>query len=91
MSCPVLPILSVIGCMAQNTSISLGDHFADFISREVESGKYGSVSVVVRAGLCLLEDQERHLATLRSTLIAGESSGAPGMFDFEALIASKMS
>ncbi|WP_324650611.1 type II toxin-antitoxin system ParD family antitoxin [Georgenia sp. H159] len=37
--------------MARNTSISLADHFADFLSREVSSGRYRSASEVVRAGL----------------------------------------
>ena len=37
--------------MAQNTSISLDDHFVDFLSREVSSGRYRSASEVVRAGL----------------------------------------
>ncbi|MEV8254724.1 type II toxin-antitoxin system ParD family antitoxin [Rhodoglobus sp. NPDC076762] len=36
--------------MAHNTSISLDDHFADFLSREVETGRYRSVSEVVCEG-----------------------------------------
>lgn len=56
--------------MAQNTAIRLDDHFAGFLSREVETGRYRSASEVVRAGLRLLEDQEAHVATLRATLTA---------------------
>ena len=41
--------------MSRNTSISLGDHFADFIDASVAEGRYGSASDVVRAGLRLLE------------------------------------
>lgn len=77
--------------MAQNTSISLDEHFADFLSREVASGRYRSASEVVRAGLRLLEDQETHLAALRGALVAGEESGAPQAFDFDAFIAAKKS
>ena len=75
--------------MAQNTSISLDNHFADFISHEVSSGRYRSASEVVRAGLRLLEDQETRLAALRAALVAGEESGAPEPFDFDAFVAAK--
>ncbi len=75
--------------MAQNTSISLDDHFMDFLSREVSSGRYRSASEVVRAGLRLLEDQETQLAALRSALIAGETSGEAEPFDFDGFVAAK--
>jgi len=77
--------------MAQNTSISLDAHFSDFLSHEVASGRYRSASEVVRAGLRLLEDQETQLAALRAALIAGEASGTPEPFDFDAFIAAKKS
>ncbi|MGC4932562.1 type II toxin-antitoxin system ParD family antitoxin [Gordonia sp. DT30] len=77
--------------MAQNTSISLDAHFSDFLSREVASGRYRSASEVVRAGLRLLEDRETQLAALHSALVAGEESGAPEDFDFDAFIAAKKS
>jgi antitoxin ParD1/3/4 len=77
--------------MAQNTSISLDDHFVDFLSREVGSGRYRSASEVVRAGLRLLEDQETQMAALRAALVDGETSGAPEDFDFDAFIAAKKS
>ena len=35
--------------MGKNTSISLGNHFEDFIREEVNSGRYGSVSEVIRS------------------------------------------
>jgi antitoxin ParD1/3/4 len=63
--------------MVQNTSVSLDAHFADFLSREVASGRRRSGSEVVRAGLRLLEDHETHLARLRAALVAGEDSGTP--------------
>lgn len=75
--------------MAQNTSVSLGDHFADFISTQVNAGRYNSASDVVRAGLRLLEEHEAKVHALREALIAGEVSGTPTSFDFEAFIAKK--
>ncbi len=77
--------------MAQNTSISLDDHFSDFLSREVSSGRYRSASEVVRAGLRLLEDQETQMAALRNALVAGEQSGEAEVFDFDAFVTAKKS
>ena len=75
--------------MAHNTSISLDGHFTEFLSREVTSGRFRSVSEVVRAGLRLLEDQETQLAALRAALVEGENSGEPEEFDFDAFVAAK--
>ncbi|MBV1920815.1 MAG: type II toxin-antitoxin system ParD family antitoxin [Pseudomonadales bacterium] len=61
--------------MAKNTSITLGDHFDGFIAGQVESGRFGSASEVVRAGLRLLENSETKLETLRRLLDEGEKSG----------------
>lgn len=77
--------------VAQNTSISLDDHFAEFLSRQVSSGRYRSSSEVVRAGLRLLEDRETRLAALRAALVEGEECGEPEPFDFDAFIAAKKS
>ena len=75
--------------MARNTSISLGDHFASFVDRQVEGGRYGSASDVVRAGLRLLEEHEAKLAALRSALVEGENSGPSTAFDVDDFIARK--
>lgn len=75
--------------MAQNTSISLDDHFADFLAEQLATGRYRSASEVVRAGLRLLEDRETQMSALRAALVEGEESGDPESFDFEAFIAAK--
>ncbi|WP_442581319.1 type II toxin-antitoxin system ParD family antitoxin [Mesorhizobium sp. ASY16-5R] len=72
--------------MARNTSISLGDHFADFIDTQVQTGRYGSASDVVRAGLRLLEEHEAKVKALRDALIAGEEAGTPRPFDSDAFL-----
>ena len=58
--------------MARNTSVTLGNHFTGFISDQV------------RAGLRLLEEREAKIKALQDALIAGEQSGEPRAFDFEA-------
>lgn len=72
--------------MARNTSISLGDHFDQFIAGQVDSGRYGSASEVVRAGLRLLETNESKLDVLRNALVAGEKSGRAN-YSYESLVA----
>ncbi len=67
--------------MGKNTSISLGDYFENFINNEIKSGRYGSVSEVIRTALRLLESEERKLNDLRNALIAGEQSGFVEDFD----------
>lgn len=75
--------------MARNTSMSLGDHFASFIDTQVQAGRYGSASDVVRAGLRLLEEHETKVKALQDALVAGEQSGEPQPFDFEGFKARK--
>ena len=61
--------------MAKNTSITLGEHFDSFIASQIQSGRYGSASEVIRSALRLLENQETKLNTLRHLLVEGEESG----------------
>jgi len=72
--------------MARNTSITLGNHFDDFISRQVGDGRFGSASEVVRAGLRLLEENETKLELLREALHDGEQSGFVN-YSYDSLVA----
>jgi antitoxin ParD1/3/4 len=68
--------------MAKSTSISLGD-FDGFISEQIESGRYGSASEVVRASLRLLEEREQRIRALDHALIGGERSGDADDLDID--------
>jgi antitoxin ParD1/3/4 len=61
------------------TSVALSSHFETFVREQVASGRYNNVSEVVRAGLRLLEDEEKlrdlTLAQLRGAIVAGLESG----------------
>ena len=70
--------------MGKNTSISLGNHFEQFINNEIESGRYGSVSEVIRTALRLLESEEKKLNEVRNALVVGEESGWVEQFHDEA-------
>ncbi|EGR3970613.1 type II toxin-antitoxin system ParD family antitoxin [Vibrio cholerae] len=71
--------------MAKNTSITLGEHFDGFISKQIQSGRYGSASEVIRSALRLLETQETRMNTLRQLLVEGEESGMAD-YDLDSFI-----
>ncbi|MEA3495579.1 MAG: type II toxin-antitoxin system ParD family antitoxin [Bacteroidota bacterium] len=67
--------------MAKNTSIFLGDYFDNFINHQIESGKYSSVSEVVRTALRMFEHEESKKTELIKELKKGEKSGFIKDFD----------
>ncbi len=67
--------------MGKNTSISLGKHFEEFINDEVKSGRYSSVSEVIRSALRMLEREEKKERELIKALELGEQSGFVENFD----------
>ena len=73
--------------MPRNTSVVLSDHFNEFITKAVESGRYNSASDVVRAGLRMLEAEEEKLQRLRAELQKGIDSGFIEDFDFDEFLA----
>jgi antitoxin ParD1/3/4 len=75
--------------MAQTKTqtLSLGEHWNDFINALVTQGRYASASELVRDGLRLLEEKEANskLEALRQALIDGEDSGDAGILNMEAV------
>jgi len=67
--------------MARNTSILLGEHFEEFISNKISSGKYNSASEVIRTALRLLESEEQKMKDISKALAQGEKSGLEKNFD----------
>jgi antitoxin ParD1/3/4 len=72
--------------MRKNTSVALGDHFENFVSAKVKTGKYSSASEVIRTALRLLEDQEEKKSILLKALMYGVESGMVEDFDPETLL-----
>jgi antitoxin ParD1/3/4 len=71
--------------MAKNTSVTLGDHFDQLINQQLNTGRYGSASEIVRAGLRVLEDQEAKILNIRNMLIQAEQSGVAD-YSYENLL-----
>lgn len=67
--------------MGRNTSISLGNHFENFIENTISDGRFNNASEVVRAGLRLLEEEENRVIALRKAIQEGIDSGIA--HDFE--------
>ncbi len=83
----IIPIIGTFmkrNFMARNTSILLGEHFEDFISTKVTSGRYNSASEVIRTALRLLEAEELKTKSLNKALLQGEKSGFTKDFDPKA-------
>jgi antitoxin ParD1/3/4 len=61
--------------MARNTSILIGEYYESFIKRQIATGKYNSVSEVVRTALRLFEQEEIQTKSVIAELEIGEKSG----------------
>ena len=61
--------------MSKNTSITLGDYFENIIHKSIKSGRYSSASEVVRAGLRMIDEDEKKIQNLVSAIEDGENSG----------------
>ena len=81
--------------MNKNTSISLGNHFDQFIQNSISEGRFKNASEIIRAGLRLLEEEESKVIALKSAIQEGIESGIAHDFDpkehLESLKAKKNS
>lgn len=65
----------------KNTSVTLSDHFQEFIKKEVSSGRYNNASEVIRTALRLLQEEEQKMKNLRNALDKGKESDLRDDFD----------
>jgi antitoxin ParD1/3/4 len=77
--------------VAKNTSVALGEHFTAFAADQVASGRYGTTSEVIRAGLRLLEDEQQRVEALRAAIREGDESGPAVPFDMRRWIDQRYS
>ena len=69
-------------------NVSLNSHFEDFVSQQLDQGRYNNASEVVRAGLRLLEERELKLKELRMEIEKGWD-GETSSRSVDDIIASK--
>ena len=67
--------------MARNTSILIGEYYENFINGQIATGKYNSVSEVVRTALRHFEQEELQTKSLINELEIGENSKKIRNFD----------
>jgi antitoxin ParD1/3/4 len=60
-------------------NVALEDRWQAFVDELVRTGRFGSASEVVRAGLRLVEEQERKLQALRDTINRSIDEGGPSL------------
>jgi antitoxin ParD1/3/4 len=67
--------------MGKNTSVALGDYFESFVENRISQGRYKNASEVIRAGLRLLEEEEKRMVALKTAIKEGIDSGTAICFD----------
>jgi antitoxin ParD1/3/4 len=72
--------------MSKNTSILLTEYYDNFINKQIETGKFSSVSEVVRAALRLFEFEEAKKTELIKELEKGENSGFVENFERDSFL-----
>ena len=70
-----------ISIIMKTTSVALGPYFENFIATTIETGRYNNASEVIRAGLRMLEENEKRVHELSVAIREGEESGRYEDFD----------
>jgi len=65
----------------KTTSVALGAYFEEFISTTIKTGRYNNASEVIRAGLRMLEENEKRVLELYMAIKEVEDSGRYEDFD----------
>ena len=71
--------------MGKATSIILGEHFDQLIAQQVQIGRYGTASEVVRDALRLFEERQAAIQRLNDAIEEGYASGFIDEIDWDAL------
>lgn len=66
--------------MSRNTSITLGNHFDQFVKNRIKEGRFKNTNEVIRASLRLLEEEETKFLHLKKNQ-EGIDSGIANDFD----------
>ena len=67
--------------MGRTVTVSLGQHYEEFIQANITGGKYNNASEVVRAALRKLEEDQERIAAFCSAIDEGDNS--PDVLDFD--------
>ncbi|RZL34520.1 MAG: type II toxin-antitoxin system ParD family antitoxin [Pedobacter sp.] len=74
--------------MGNNTSVSLGNYFEEFVENSIAKGRFKNASEMIRAGLRLLEEEEDKALTLKKAIKEGLDSGIAQNFDPKSHLAA---
>jgi len=73
--------------MGKATSIILGEHFDQLIAQQVQIGRYGTASEVVRDALRLIEERQTAIQRFNNAIEEGYASGVSDAFSWDELFA----
>jgi antitoxin ParD1/3/4 len=69
----------------KNTSITLGEHFDQYIAEQLASGRYRTVSELIRESLRMHQERDLKILAMRAAIEDGIASGIDEGFSFEVL------